>query len=99
MSGRVYMCNFLFLIGQLYLDFFSIKVHTHNLYMLLCRACDWEQQYKSRESRPEDLDKIRELELTTNQLKMKTKDLIVSHRRGSPKMLALVLSYFCLYLF
>jgi len=42
------------------------------------RIHDWEQKYALRDSRPEDLDQIRELKEATERQKMKIKDLIVS---------------------
>ena len=38
---------------------------------------DWEQRYKARDSKPEDLEQIRELRILVEQQKLKMKDLIV----------------------
>ena len=38
---------------------------------------EWETRYKSRDSKPEDLEQIRELTSLTQQQKLKIKDLIV----------------------
>jgi hypothetical protein len=42
------------------------------------RVRDWEKRYKSRESKPQDLELIRELKLLTEQYLQRIKDLIVS---------------------
>lgn len=43
-----------------------------------CRVSEWEHRYRVRESKPEDLEAIRQLRLLTEQQKQKMKDLIVS---------------------
>ncbi len=53
------------------------SVH-YALWVALIRVADWEQRHRRRESKPEDLDLIRELQALTRQQKQKMKDLIVS---------------------
>lgn len=47
--------------------------------VLSVRVVEWEQRYTSRESKPEDLEAIRELQLLTEHQRVKMKDLIVRH--------------------
>ena len=42
------------------------------------RLSEWEHRYKMRESKPEDLEAIRELRMTVREQEQKIKDLVVS---------------------
>lgn len=58
----------------------------------LIRVADWEQKHKRRESKPEDLELIKELQALTQQQKLKMKDLIVRHslRRSLCNVMCLI---------
>ena len=53
-------------------------LHLHLLYIYLIRLAELEHRYRSRESRPEDLEAIKELKLTVQEQERKMKELIVS---------------------
>ena len=46
--------------------------------LFLVRLAESERRYRSRESRPDDLEAIRELKLTVQEQERKMKELIVS---------------------
>lgn len=49
---------------------------------IYCRLSEWEQRYKMRGSKPEDLDAIRELKMIVREQEQKIKDLVVHNPVG-----------------
>ena len=65
-----------------------------NCFVFCCRISEWQRRYHARDSKPEDLETIKELKMIVREQEQKMREFIVSHFReitDKPQLLTITI--------